>query len=151
MALLRDNHTKNLQVTDKNVSARSRSRSRSRKVFSPSVKKRDEKFSEIDLLTAQKFFGKLELLNPNFKKPNFESWANEIRLMREQDNRPIELIELIFNFANQDNFWKNIILSPKNLREKFDRLQVLRESQVKKTCAVNPVTVFEKTGAFNFD
>lgn len=63
-----------------------------------------------------------ELVRP--KEPNWTAWANEIRLMREQDNRTHKQICELFSRANRDSFWCRNILSPSKLREKWDELSL---------------------------
>ncbi|ECJ4438811.1 helix-turn-helix domain-containing protein [Salmonella enterica] len=63
-----------------------------------------------------------ELVRP--KEPNWTAWANEIRLMRVQDNRTHKQICELFNRANRDSFWCRNILSPSKLREKWDELSL---------------------------
>ncbi|EBQ9003873.1 helix-turn-helix domain-containing protein [Salmonella enterica subsp. enterica serovar Blockley] len=63
-----------------------------------------------------------ELVRP--KEPNWMAWANEIRLMREQDNRTHKQICELFSRANRDSFWCRNILSPSKLREKWDELSL---------------------------
>lgn len=60
---------------------------------------------------------------PKAKKPNLESWADTIRLMRERDGLEHDEIQSVFEWANDDNFWQMNILSPSKLREQFPRLQ----------------------------
>jgi hypothetical protein len=55
-------------------------------------------------------------------KGNLESWANEIRLMRERDGHSLAEIRSTFLWANADNFWRYNILSPAKLRDKFGDL-----------------------------
>lgn len=87
------------------------------------------KFSDDDLRLAQWIFGLIRMLNNNAKEPNFDSWANTIRLMRERDNRTHGEIASVFKWANQDNFWQTNILSPAKLREKFDQLSIKANQQ----------------------
>ncbi|EOC0702337.1 helix-turn-helix domain-containing protein [Salmonella enterica subsp. enterica serovar Kokomlemle] len=63
-----------------------------------------------------------ELVRP--KEPNWTSWANEIRLMRVQDDRTHKQICELFSRANRDSFWCKNILSPSKLREKWDELSL---------------------------
>ncbi len=77
-----------------------------------------------DMEVADKIYNLLLVINPKHKKPNMSSWANEIRLMREQDQHTHKDIMDLFRFANSDNFWKSNILSPKKLREKWDVLTI---------------------------
>lgn len=79
--------------------------------------------------TAHWIFDLLQKLNPNIKHPNFEQWANEVRLLREVDKRTHREICELFRWANQDGFWRANILSPRKLREKWDQLETKRLSQ----------------------
>lgn len=60
--------------------------------------------------------------NPNHKKPNLNKWADEVRLMMEQDNRTEEQIIYLMDWVKQESFWRAVILSTKKLRDKFDQL-----------------------------
>lgn len=66
-------------------------------------------------------------MDPKAKAPNLDKWANEIRLMREQDGRTDAEIRAVFTWANQDGFWRSNILSPGKLREKFTTLDLKRK------------------------
>ena len=88
-------------------------------------------FTEMDLAMAKEMFARIQKLNPNHKQPNFEAWANDIRLLSERDGKSYpEIIEL-FEWANQDRFWQANILSPRKLREKWDVLVLQRNRQAK--------------------
>ena len=88
---------------------------------SPSDKPK-HKYLPDDLAIAWLIAEKVLLITKSTKPPNLESWANSIRMMREIDNRPPELIRSVFLWANADSFWKSNILSAPTLREKFDKL-----------------------------
>ncbi len=103
--------------------------SSSEKISDGSVGKKSRfKFSDDDMTAAQWIFGLILKLNPNTKTPSFENWANEIRLMRERDKRTHREICGLFQWANQDSFWKTNILSPAKLREKWDQLTVKKNN-----------------------
>ncbi|MFZ7141590.1 helix-turn-helix domain-containing protein [Avibacterium avium] len=91
-------------------------------------KKSRFKFSDDDMTVAQWIFGLVQKLHPNVKVPPFENWANDIRLMRERDGRTHREICELFQWANQDPFWKTNILSPAKLREKWDQLTVKKNN-----------------------
>ncbi|MGY6090686.1 helix-turn-helix domain-containing protein [Avibacterium paragallinarum] len=91
-------------------------------------KKSRFKFSDDDMTAAQWIFGLVQKLNPDVKPPSFDSWANEIRLMRERDGRTHREICELFQWANQDSFWKANVLSPAKLREKWDQLTVKKNN-----------------------
>lgn len=87
---------------------------------------RRTKFSEEDMTCATWVFEKIQTLQPNRKKPNFDSWANDIRLMREIDKRTHHEICKLYVWVNQDPFWRTNVLCPSKLREKWDDLQLKR-------------------------
>ncbi|MED2763462.1 phage replisome organizer N-terminal domain-containing protein [Bacillus thuringiensis] len=78
---------------------------------------------EICHMDAAKYFHNLILSrNDNFKNPNLESWANDIRLMQERDNRSLEDIKKVMDWCQKDTFWMNNVLSIAKLRKQFDQL-----------------------------
>lgn len=92
------------------------------------AKARKNVFSDDDLMAAEWILGLIRKLNPSFKEPKIESWANDIRLMRERDNRTHKDICELFKWANQDRFWSVNILSPATLRAKWDQLSMKRNA-----------------------
>lgn len=82
------------------------------------------KFSDDDLRFAKEMFKRVIVINPAAKEPNFDNWANTIRLMREVDKRYHSSMWAAFDWANKDSFWCSNILSPEKLRKQFDKLQV---------------------------
>lgn len=56
------------------------------------------------------------------REPNWNSWANEIRLMRTIDGRTHRQICDMFKRVQGDPFWCRNVLSPSKLREKWDEL-----------------------------
>lgn len=56
------------------------------------------------------------------KDPNWNIWANEIRLMRAIDGRSHRQICELFKRVQSDSFWCKNVLSPSKLREKWDEL-----------------------------
>lgn len=81
-------------------------------------------FEPEDMRYANRMWELIANLQPNRKKPNLESWANTVRLMREQDNRTYEEIGQVFKAANSDPFWQTNILSADALRKQFDNLSL---------------------------
>jgi hypothetical protein len=98
-------------VIDKDKGTRQRNKTR-----------RALRFDAADMTTAVWMFSLIQAIDAKAKKPNLDGWANEIRLMREQDGRADQEIREVFEWANQDNFWRSNILSPGKLREKFTTL-----------------------------
>lgn len=79
-----------------------------------------------DLKAAHWIFDKVTTVNASLSEPNWVEWANTIRLMRLQDNRSHYEICELFKWANEDEFWKENILSPSSLRKKWDQLATKR-------------------------
>lgn len=86
--------------------------------------KKNLRWEKGDMETVESIFNLLLALNPKHRKPSMDSWANEVRLMRENDGHSHSEIMDLFRFANSDNFWKSNILSPKKLRDKWDVLTI---------------------------
>ena len=62
--------------------------------------RRTFRFAEKDMDIAKFMFSLIRQLNPDHREPNLEKWANEIRLMRETDNRTPDEIRELFKWAN---------------------------------------------------
>lgn len=60
---------------------------------------------------------------------NMTTWANDIRLIREQDKRTPEMIKALFAFAMGDSFWSGNIESPAALRRNWTKLAMKRKAQ----------------------
>lgn len=76
--------------------------------------------------TARWMLGKLRLLNPQHREPNWKRWHREIRLMVERDGRTLHQVRDLFGWANADPFWQVNILSPGKLRKQWDALAIKR-------------------------
>lgn len=117
-----------IQNNNINNTTKNNNTSSSGKNFQPRTKAKKNVFSNDDLKAAEWIFHLIRKLNPSFKEPKFESWANDIRLMRERDNRTHKDICELFQWANQDRFWSVNILSPATLRAKWDQLSMKRNA-----------------------
>lgn len=71
---------------------------------------------------ARWIFAKLRINDPTAKEPNWDGWANEVRLMVERDARTHREICELFLWAQKHQFWCANILSPSKLREKWTQL-----------------------------
>lgn len=91
------------------------------------------KFEARDLACARWMFELIRSLNATHKRPNFDAWANDIRLLREQDRRSYEDIARVFTWANKHDFWSGNILSPAKLRKQFDVLKIQMQQAQKQT------------------
>jgi len=53
---------------------------------------------------------------------NVMGWCNDFRLIIEKDKRPVNELNCVMQFSQNDDFWKFNILSAGTLREKYARL-----------------------------
>lgn len=95
------------------------------------------KYKSQDLRLANLLFELIKENNPTHKQPSIESWAEEVRKMREIDKRTEQQIEFLMRWAQNDNFWRGNILSTKKLREKFDQLVMQCKNKIDK----NKITI----------
>lgn len=98
------------------------SKEQERTVIKPIVK-----YSPEDFEIAKMMWEKIQPITKQNRAPAMDKWAETIRLLREQDGRDHILISRVFNWANQDEFWRSNILSPAKLRKQFDQLFVKME------------------------
>ncbi|MCU6425023.1 replication protein [Enterobacter sichuanensis] len=82
-----------------------------------------------DLRCAEWLFTMVQSISPSAKKPNYAAWANDIRLMRERDDRTHYEIAALFKWACNDKFWKGNVLCPATLRDKWTQLDIKRNKQ----------------------
>jgi len=75
-----------------------------------------------DHALAHKMYRAILVVNQTIKEPNYDKWANTIRLMREQDGRDHAGIWHVFDWANRDEFWQQNILSPSAVRRHYSKL-----------------------------
>jgi hypothetical protein len=101
------------------------------------------RFDEADKATAVWMFSLIQALDPKAKEPNFDKWANTIRLMRETDQRSDMEIRTVFQWANADSFWRANILSADKLREKFPQLCLKMKGEKNEPSRNNPGCVFD--------
>ncbi len=95
--------------------------------LSPNPKKsRRTSFTDEDMATAKWMFELLRSADPTAKAPNFKSWANTIRLMRERDSRTDGDIRTLFEWSNQHSFWGGTIYSPTGLRRNWQTANLQR-------------------------
>lgn len=88
-----------------------------------------QKHTDADRMVAEYILSLIQNLYPEFKIPNLEKWADEIRLMRERDKRSHDQIKIVFRWANNDPFWRTNILSPMKLRKQWDQLVIKMNSK----------------------
>jgi DNA replication protein DnaD len=115
-----DEATGNQQATNRQLTANKNVRT---KEVKKKNKRRANKFDDTQMGLAKLLANLIKQNNPAANDPsNIESWANDIRLMMEQDNRTKEQIEYVIKWSQKDSFWCNNILSTRKLREKYVQL-----------------------------
>lgn len=67
-----------------------------------------------------------------YKKPNLDNWAVYIDRLIRLDNRSVEEIKRVIDFATNDDFWKANILSTKKLRKHFSKLLIQMKNKPKR-------------------
>ena len=95
------------------------------------VNKNNKLYLSEDLRLAKLLFSLIKQNSPTHKQPNMDSWANDVRKIRELDGRTEEQIEIIMRWAQQNDFWQSNILSPAKLRKQFDALVIKARSEIK--------------------
>lgn len=89
---------------------------------------------------ANRLYQKILTNDEGFKKPNLQTWANDVRLMMERDKRTEEQIIYLIEWSQSHHFWKSNILSVKSLRKQYTKLTIqVKEEKAKKS---NPHTRF---------
>lgn len=90
------------------------------------TKPRKHHGTEEDHKAARWIFDQVRKVDATAKEPNWDGWANDVRLMREIDGRTHHDICELFGWASKDKFWCTNILSPSKLREKWGQLAAKR-------------------------
>lgn len=102
------------------------------KDIKPSSPKQVYDEQSIHYKLASRLFQNILANNEDFKKPNLQKWANDVRLMIERDDRTEEQITYLMDWVQKDSFWKSNILSTSKLREKFDQLVIRVKEDIAK-------------------
>ncbi|EAC5315268.1 hypothetical protein KW10_02735 [Listeria monocytogenes] len=92
--------------------------------------KRQNKFDEVHLSLANLLFEMIKSNNPEEKNPDIEKWANDIRVMIEQDKREPEKVKNAIIWSQENDFWCSVIKSPKSLRRNYDKMATQRNKPV---------------------
>jgi len=85
-------------------------------------KKKEYSQNSDEFRLSQLLFSLIKARRENFKKPDLQKWAINIDYMMRLDKRDVKEIEAVIKWTQQHEFWRNVILSTKNLRGQFDRL-----------------------------
>ena len=89
--------------------------------------KTQQKFADdsVEMQLAMYLFSKIKENNPDHKKltdSQKQKWADHIRLMIERDKRTPQHIHNMIDWCQEDDFWKQNILSTAKLRKQYDTM-----------------------------
>jgi hypothetical protein len=76
---------------------------------------------------AAKLFSLIAQRKRNFRAPNLNAWAADIDKIIRLDGRTYEQVRDVIEWCQQDDFWKDNILSCAKLRKQLDRLEIKME------------------------
>ena len=87
-----------------------------------------KKFAEdsTEMKLAMYLYSKIKENNPEHRQltdAQKQTWADHIRLMIERDNRTAEQIKNMIDWCQNDEFWKQNILSTAKLRKQYDTMR----------------------------
>lgn len=81
---------------------------------------------QLDVDTVNAMLPSLQAtLGEHYRLPNITAWANDIRVMRQQDRRQPEHILKLWRLAHNDEFWRQNIQSPAALRKQWGKLAAM--------------------------
>ncbi len=134
---IKDSHSKGFQVTSKSLPPKKKkeeveveadkhtSKSNPVSVEKSGDKKNKKKkynFTEWDMQFANKIYDWTKEEFYFAKPPNFEEWANSVRMTREIDKRSEDDLHFALRWAFENDFWKANIRSPMALRKHFETM-----------------------------
>lgn len=92
----------------------------------PAITKTSKMFSvdSIEFKLAKLLFDTIQQRKHDFKEPDLQKWAVHTDRMIRLDSRQPARIREVIQWAQKNDFWKDVILSTKNLRKHFDRLEL---------------------------
>ncbi|MCT2909284.1 replication protein [Schleiferilactobacillus harbinensis] len=104
-------------------------------------RKREYADDSPEMIEAVYLWEKIKGNNPEHRKPNMQSWADDIRKMNELDHRPFEKIHKMIDWCQIDTFWQTNILSASKLRSKYDTMAAQANSKWQsRNRPINPKT-----------
>ncbi|MFD1990065.1 hypothetical protein ACFSGI_08845 [Paenibacillus nicotianae] len=105
-------NVKNIK-NDKNVEKEEIKTSRHKRVYD---------MTSIPYRSANYLFKKILEINPDAKPPNMQKWADDMRLLIENDKRDKHRVAEVIDWIFNDPFWQTNILSPAKLRKQYDTI-----------------------------
>lgn len=113
--------TGNRQATDKQLTTNKNVKNE-KKEDSQQSRKREYADDSPEMIEAVYLWEKIKGNNPEHRKPNLQSWADDVRKMNQLDHRSFEKIHKMIDGCQFNPFWQANILSAAKLRSKFDMM-----------------------------
>jgi hypothetical protein len=135
--------TGNRQATDKQVTTNKNVKNDKNEKKEDSQHSRKRKYADDspEMIEAVYLWEKIKGNNPEHRKPNLQSWADDVRKMNELDHRPFDKIHKMIDWCQRDGFWSTNILSAAKLRSKYDTMAAQANSKWQsRNRPINPKT-----------
>ena len=84
--------------------------------------------NSIEYQLAEYLYNSIASNDPNFKKPNFNDWANQIAYLIKQEERKVDDIKAVIDWTQRNSFWSGIITDAKKFRNKYSQLFIQMNS-----------------------
>jgi uncharacterized protein YdaU (DUF1376 family) len=81
-----------------------------------------------DLIISEKIYELMRVKQPTRRKPNMNTWGMEIAYLRQVENKTLDSIFELFEWAHSDSFWMGVVTSPKALNKHWDALELSKLS-----------------------
>ncbi|WP_342512484.1 hypothetical protein MKY34_17985 [Sporosarcina sp. FSL K6-1522] len=116
-----DRETDGQQTTNRQVTANKNEKNEKNEKNSTC---RKQVYDEASLFyqLALSFYEQVSRNHPGIKEPNLQKWANDFRLLVEQDQWTIEQITYVMTWSQQHAFWHTVVLSPASIRRNWTRM-----------------------------
>lgn len=103
----------------------------------------------LEFRSAKYLYDNILQFKPDLKKPNLQSWANDMRLLMDLDKKDKKEVKSVIEWVTKDSFWQVNILSAKSLRKQWDKVTA-KMNQVpfkpsNKSQASHPVQAMDET------
>lgn len=93
------------------------------------------------------FYEQILQNNQNFKKPNLQTWSDDIRKMMEIDKRTEDQIKYLMKWVQQDEFEMANVLCPSKLRARYDQLVIKVKREKNKVELAEPKKEVKRNNA----
>lgn len=101
----------------------------------PSPKKYEEE--SIPFKLAQYLSSEIKKNLPEFKEPDLQKWADEMRKIVEIDKRNPKQVSQLIKWTQQNDFWWKNVMSPSKLRKQYDKLLANAKADKQKQQPIN--------------